>query len=124
LGEGQAGLQDGAQGGAQRRGAFFEERRWPVGGRGLCGGLVDVAAAGELDLDGVDARLRLAIATGRPAALEAAIGYAAERAGVAGGLDRGGERRIAARAAVGSDVDVRQLAVEQPRTRERIECAS
>ena len=75
-----------------------------------------IAAAGQLHLDGVHAALRLAIVPRGPAALEAAIGHPGMAAGRRTALrPHAASGARAARAAIGADIELRQLAVEQAR---------
>ena len=76
-------------------------------------GLAHVAAAGELHLDGVHAARGFAVIPRDPAALEAAVGPCREPGQSAHRFDGYGEIGAAALAAVGADVELRQLTIEQ-----------
>ena len=78
-------------------------------------GLEQIAAHRQFHLQRVYAIFGLAVVARDPSAAEAAIGHARERRRVADPLHRRGERAVAARAVVRADVELRQLAVEQPR---------
>ena len=88
------------------------ERGWPVG-VGDRGGLGHIAALRELHLDRVDAVVGLAVVARRPAALEAAVDDMALTARRADIRDDGFEFGGAGRTAIGPDVELRQLAIEQ-----------
>ncbi len=76
-------------------------------------GFVQVPAHRKFHLQRMYADFGLAIVARDPAAAEAAVGDAAECGCRADLFDARGQRRVAARAIVRADVELRQLAVEQ-----------
>ena len=74
-----------------------------------------VPPAGELHLQGMDARLGLAVVARDIAALEAAVRHARERRRVANVFNRRGQCWRAACAVMGAQIEVRELSGEEAR---------
>ena len=91
-GEGEAGLQDGGEGGGQRRGMGRVERRRPTG-LGALGGFVEIAAHRQFHLDRMHALFGPAIMARGPAAAETTVDDMAHAACRAEPGDLGGQFR-------------------------------
>src|ERR1700677_2051265 len=99
---------------ARRRSVLFADRRRPVLWRRTLG-LLHVGAAGELELQGLDAFAWTPIGARDPAALEAPIDDGRLPARGQHGADRLAQSGVAACAGVRAQIEHGQLAIEQAR---------